>query len=144
VIQDGPACLCGSRGCLERMCCGLWLERDRAVSLKELFQDPHFVDRYVVPLAQGIKNCIMFLNPARIVIGGGLSKAGERLFLPLNRELKTQMPNWSKARIDVVPAQLGADSVLWGALRLAEMELYHQQRSGEPRFAAASLPSPQA
>ncbi len=25
---DGPDCLCGSRGCFERICCGLWLERD--------------------------------------------------------------------------------------------------------------------
>ena len=28
IRPDGPECLCGARGCLERMCCGLWLERD--------------------------------------------------------------------------------------------------------------------
>ena len=28
IRPDGPECLCGARGCFERMCCGLWLERD--------------------------------------------------------------------------------------------------------------------
>jgi hypothetical protein len=30
------------------------------------------------------------------------------------------MTEWSRARLDVVPAQLGDDSVLWGALALAQ------------------------
>ena len=30
IEPEGPDCLCGSRGCYERMCCGLWLERDTA------------------------------------------------------------------------------------------------------------------
>jgi glucokinase len=39
VRPDGPACLCGSNGCLERMCCGLWLERDYGAPAKELFAE---------------------------------------------------------------------------------------------------------
>jgi glucokinase len=62
----------------------------------------------------------MVLNPARVVIGGGISKAGDRLFIPLNTELRRQITAWSRARIDVVPALLGDDSVLFGALALAE------------------------
>ena len=82
-------------------------------------QDPEFVRRYVVDLAQGLKAAIMLLNPARIVIGGGIAKAGDRLFLPLREELGRQITNWSAARIDVVPAALRDDSVLYGALSLA-------------------------
>ncbi len=78
IEPEGPDCLCGSRGCLERMCCGLWLERDYGKTAQELMRDPEFVARYVVRLARGLKACIMLLNPARIVIGGGIAKAGRR------------------------------------------------------------------
>ena len=119
IQPDGPDCLCGSRGCFERMCCGLWLEKDHGRPAKELLQDAAFVERYVVNLARGLKTAIMLLNPARIVIGGGISKAGDKLFVPLRTELRKQITSWSRARIDVVPAFLGDQSVLYGALVLA-------------------------
>lgn len=119
IRPDGSECLCGARGCFERMCCGLWLARDHGRPAKELMQDSAFVRSYVVDLALGLKAAIMLLNPARIVIGGGISKAGDRLFDPLRAELRRQITGWSGARIDVVPAALGDDSVLCGAFRLA-------------------------
>jgi glucokinase len=119
VDPNGPECLCGSHGCYERMCCGLWLERDHGRPAQELMRDAAFVARYVVYLARGLKACIMLLNPARIVIGGGISKAGDSLFTPLRAELDRQITAWSGARIDVVPASLGDDSILYGALVLA-------------------------
>jgi glucokinase len=119
IRPDGPECLCKARGCFERMCCGLWLERDYGKTAKELLRDPNFVVRYVVDLALGLKACIMLLNPSRIVIGGGISNAGELLFGPLRAELHRQITDWSGARVDVVPAALGDDSVLYGALALA-------------------------
>lgn len=121
IRPGGPDCLCGSQGCFERMCCGLWLERDYGKSAKDLVEDPAFVAQYVVNLALGLKACIMLLNPARIVIGGGISKAGDKLFVPLRHELRRQVTSWSRARIDVVPGALGDDSVLFGALELARL-----------------------
>jgi glucokinase len=64
----------------------------------------------------------MLLNPRRIVIGGGISKAGDRLFVPLGQELRRQITSWSAARIDVAPAALADDSVLYGALALARRD----------------------
>ena len=122
IRPDGPLCLCGSYGCFERMCCGLWLERDHGRTAKDLLTDPAFVRTYVVDLARGLKAAIMLLNPARIVIGGGIAKAGDRLFVPLREELRRQITEWSRARIDVVPASLGDDSVLYGALVLASVK----------------------
>lgn len=119
VRPDGPDCLCGAKGCFERMCCGLWLERDHGKPAHELILDEAFVRRYVIDLALGLKACVMLLNPARIVIGGGIAKAGARLFDPLRGELRRQVTDWSRARLDVVPAALGDDSVLWGAYELA-------------------------
>ncbi len=120
IRPDGPECLCKARGCFERLCCGLWLERDYGKPAKELLRDPNFIARYVVDLALGLKACIMLLNPSRIVIGGGISNAGDALFGPLRAELDRQITDWSGARVDVVPAALGNDSVLYGALALAK------------------------
>ncbi len=119
IRPEGPRCLCGSNGCLERMCCGLWLERDYGKSPQALFEDPAFVKRYVVDMALGVKAALMLLNPARVVIGGGIAQAGDKLFVPLREELARQWPDWSGARTEVVQAALGGDSVLWGACALA-------------------------
>lgn len=122
VRHDGPECLCGARGCFERVCSGLWLERDNGKPAQELLQDAAFTARYVIDLARGLKMAVMLLNPARIVIGGGIGKAGDRLFVPLRAELRRQITAWSRARIDIAPAALGDDSVLYGALALAAQE----------------------
>jgi len=97
----------------------LWLERDHGKTAKELFLDETFVRKYVVDFAQGLKAAIMLLNPAAIVLGGGIAKAGDRFFVPLREELRRQVTTWSRARLDVRQAALGDDSVLWGALELA-------------------------
>jgi glucokinase len=119
VRPDGPPCLCGARGCVERVCCGLWLERDHGRDARELFQDPQFVAHYVVDLARGITAALMLLNPQRVVIGGGISRAGEALFAPLRQELSRQLPQHCHCSIDCVPAALGDQSVLYGAMVLA-------------------------
>jgi glucokinase len=97
----------------------LWLQKDYGRPAKELLQNADFVSRYVIDLALGLKAAIMLLNPQRILIGGGIAKAGDRLFVPLRQELHRQITSWSGARIDCMPANLGDDSVLYGALQLA-------------------------
>ena len=123
IVPEGPECLCGSYGCLELMCSGLWLERDYGRPAEQLLVDPEFVQRYVVHLARGLKAAIMLLNPTRIVIGGGISKAGDRLFGPLQEELNRQVTAWSKASREVVPAANPDECVLYGALALASQHL---------------------
>src|SRR5713101_1406682 len=55
IRPDGPECLCGARGCFERMCCGLWLQKDYGRPAKELLRNADFVSRYVIDLALGLK-----------------------------------------------------------------------------------------
>jgi glucokinase len=119
IHPGGPPCLCGARGCFERLCSGLWLERDYGRTVPELLGEAAFVARYVEDLALGLKAAVMLLNPAKIVIGGGIAKAGDTLFVPLRAALRRAITDWSKARVVVEPAALGDDSVLWGALALA-------------------------
>jgi len=40
----------------------------------------------------------MLLNPARIVIGGGIAKAGDRLFVPLRPSCAARSPHVRRAR----------------------------------------------
>ena len=60
---------------------------------------------------------------AGLALGGGIGKAGDVLFEPLRAQLRRTITDWSAARIDVVPAALGDDSVLYGALALAAQRI---------------------
>lgn len=120
IRPDGPVCFCGAQGCLERYCGGMWLEKEYGKSARELLQDPAFLDRYVKDLAQGLKILIFLFNPVRIAIGGGISKMGDTLFVPLRKRVREIITDWSKARIDIVPTALGDDTVLHGANALAK------------------------
>jgi glucokinase len=107
IRPDGPPCLCGWHGCFERMCCGLWL----AARLRQDRRGTDARSGFRQPLrggsCAGAEGLIMLLNPARIVIGGGIAKAGDRLFDPLRAELRRQITDWSGARIDVVARRAG-------------------------------------
>jgi glucokinase len=117
---DGPECSCGARGCFEALCSGRAIEARGGRPASELLQDAAFRAGYVCDLARGLRVVILLLNPERIVIGGGLSKAGEPLFRDLRAELRRQTPPSLPGRVEIFPAELGDDSVLWGALTLAE------------------------
>ncbi len=115
---DGPECSCGARGCFEALCSGRAIERRTGRPAAELLRDPAFRAGYVPALARGLRAALMLLNPDRVVIGGGLSNAGDALFADLRAELRRQIPASLPLRVDVQPAALGDDSVLWGALAL--------------------------
>ncbi len=119
VQPAGRECLCRARGCLETVCGGMGLERAYGKTARELLADDAFLRTYVADLALGIKTVVMLFNPERIVLGGGISNAGDRLLVPLRAAVKGLMTDWSRARIDIVRTPLGDDNVLWGALELA-------------------------
>lgn len=66
-------------------------------------------------LARGIASAIVVLNPATVIVGGGVSRAGERLREPLERRIRTLVPVAPR----VVLSQLGDEAVALGAVRLA-------------------------
>jgi glucokinase len=71
-------------------------------------------------LAEGICAVIVLLCPKRIVIGGGVSLAGEELFFaPLRRFVGERVMNAFAGLTDIVPAALGEEVVVHGALALA-------------------------
>ncbi|HEV3145090.1 MAG TPA: ROK family protein [Gemmataceae bacterium] len=82
-------------------------------------------------LGFAICHVIALLCPRRIVIGGGVSLIGEKLFFaPLRKRVAENVFKPFAGLTDIVPAKLGEEVVVHGALALA------RQRFGEEELAA--------
>ncbi|HEX7587586.1 MAG TPA: ROK family protein [Anaerolineae bacterium] len=149
VDPEGPLCVCGRRGCVEIMACGPAIARDaRAQLLAEpgagaklralvgndldsftaelvarAANEGDDLSRVVIDAAAralgfGIGIAITLLNPQLVVVGGGVSKAGERYWSELRAAARAN--TLPQIRVDIVPAALGDDAPLWGAIALAK------------------------
>jgi glucokinase len=67
----------------------------------------------------GLTNVIWLVNPDRIVIGGGVAQAGERLFKYIRETIKGRCEKTFWEKLEVVPATLGNDAGIIGAASLA-------------------------
>jgi glucokinase len=75
-------------------------------------------------LAEGICHVLTLLGPRRIVIGGGVAMMGEELlFEPLRRHVAERVFKPFADCYDIVPAALGEEVVVHGALALARKRL---------------------
>lgn len=134
VVRDGPMCTCGKRGCLEACASGDALARRASESLgkpvsgKDVFAmaaDRHPVAARVLAeviedLAHGIGSAVSLLNPAAVILGGGLSEAPALLFLePLRRAVPRYCLEEAARSLRVEAAQLGYDAGVMGAVALA-------------------------
>ena len=78
------------------------------------------VDTAVQALAEGICSVIKLLCPRRVIIGGGVSLMGEELFFqPLRKYVQERGMKALAGLTEIVPATLGEEVVLHGALALA-------------------------
>jgi glucokinase len=143
---DGPPCPCGRNGCLESLASGLSVARAaREALLRARHQastsvlaalPPEQISAQSVaaaaaqgdPLARqlweeamgwlgiGVASAANLLNPGRVVIGGGLTRAGALLFDPVRRVVAQRTLD---PQLEVVPAALGDDvGILGGAALL--------------------------
>ena len=67
----------------------------------------------------GLTNVIWLVNPDRIVIGGGVANAGERLFKYIRQTIRTRCEKTFWENLEVLPATLGNDAGIIGAATLA-------------------------
>ncbi len=75
-------------------------------------------------LADAICHVIALLCPRRIIIGGGVSLMGEKLlFEPLRRLVAERVFKPFIGLTDIVPAALGEEVVVHGAIALARKRL---------------------
>ena len=134
VRRDGPVCTCGKPGCLEACASGSAIGRrgsealGRSVNSKEVFalaasgddDAQRVLDGVIEDLAHGLGVAIGLLNPALIIIGGGLSEAPESQFLePLRRAVPHYCLAEAATKLRIEPAQLRYDAGVMGAVALA-------------------------
>jgi predicted NBD/HSP70 family sugar kinase len=133
VDETGPMCRCGNRGCLET-----FVGADALVELLRRSHGPDFtVDRMIALARDGDPGCQRVLadaghtvgnvaaglcnqfNPARIVVGGVLARAGDLLLEPLRQAVRRHAIPSAADDVEVVAGQLGDRAELLGALALA-------------------------
>lgn len=73
-------------------------------------------------LGTALASIIWLLNPDGIIIGGGVSKAGEVLFGPLRRRLQSTLNPVFWERLHLVPARFGNEAGIIGCAALALQE----------------------
>lgn len=150
VVPDGIACGCGQYGCLEQYGSGTALVRDArhraqfgdpgAEALVQLAGSIDEIDGPMVTdlahqgdafcidvisttarwLGQGIASLVAVLDPALVVIGGGVISAGDLLVDPVRDTLAEFLPAARhRPSADVVAATLGNNAGAIGAADLA-------------------------
>lgn len=128
----GEPCACGATGCLETIAAGAAIARryaratghpaegSRQVLDRAAAGDPAAIavwDEAVAALADALVTYISILAPERIVIGGGVSYAGEALFGPLRQRLRATLV-WQREP-EIVAAELADEAGCLGAALLA-------------------------
>jgi glucokinase len=133
VDASGPVCPCGLRGCLETVASGPAIARAAgagtaadvyaaAASGDEAART--IVDRAGASLARAIHSLVMTYDVDRIVLGGGVSRAGAAFLDPVIRELDA-MRAASELATDMLPADVvavspdGGDVGTWGGISVA-------------------------
>jgi len=141
IDPDGPPCPGGHRGCVEIICSGTsiaraaheQLEAGRASSLRlpvtaedvtaaaregdELAGEVFFHAADTLGLA--VVNLIHLLSPEVVVIGGGVSQAGDLLFDRVRAQVQRYAMPLTGRGVRIVPPGLGQDAGLVGAVALA-------------------------
>ncbi len=144
--RDGPArCACGGASCLEQWASAGGVARNyaRATGLplggaREVFEaaalgDPtaaRVVGDGVDALALAVAQLATVLAPEVVVIAGGLSRAGDALFVPLRERVDQMLTFHRRPRVE--PARFGDGAgVIASALRADEL-LEHRLEAAAP------------
>lgn len=98
------------------------------------------VHRFVTGLSRGLATLTMGIDPDLVVIGGGISRAGEGLLAPLRAAVAAHIT--VPVQPQIVASELGSDAVLLGALSRAASHSSAVTGIGEPELDLAGLAEP--
>ena len=153
IEANGRKCKCGNYGCLEAYASGpaiaaravegveagadsllpdlvnSRLEDITAATVYEavVLGDPYANDvmrETAKFLGAGVANMINILNPAMIVIAGGVTKAGDHLFIPLRAEARKRAFRSAMDACQIVSAQLTGTAGVIGAAAVFKKETF--------------------
>ncbi len=140
--RENKACSCGKRGCLEQYASAPGIVRlagehlassDKPSSLRDkdflrpedIFTAAENGDGPAKEICEScgrilgtaLANTANVLNPELIIIGGGMGKAGNMLFLPIQRYFEENVFHGCSG-VKILPAALGDRSGIYGAAEL--------------------------
>lgn len=145
VRYNGRPCGCGKTGCLETYCSAIgvartareWLEASHEPSLLRVVEDLSSKAVYEAAkegdalairvleytgrmLGHSLADFVAFSSPEAIVLFGGLARAKEFLYAPIEEAMKANlMPHW-RGKVKIVFSQLKeSDAAILGASALA-------------------------
>ena len=148
VERDGKLCGCGQKGCWEAYASATGLIREaqsrlavnktnglyeqvigRDLEAKDIFDVAKEGDAFALDLvdyeadyiALGIGNLLNVLDPEIVVVGGGVSLAGDILFDKVKERLKKYAFPSTTENLKIVAASLGNDAGILGAAYLGIM-----------------------
>lgn len=143
VAHDGWPCVCGRRGCPEAFASGTSIaQRARRalanghvsvlgerseVTARDVAEAARDGDRLartiwdetMVVLGATVANVLNAFNPGLVILGGGVTRAGDLLFEPVRRLALSQTLGPQARDAQIVPAQLGEQTGVLGALAVA-------------------------
>ena len=147
IDTDGPKCGCGSNGCLEAFLGNTYIinrvkeqiKKGKKTSLISMVNGklsaitPELIDKAAngndgfaikvwkdtgTYLGIGLSGLVNVLNPEKIIIGGGISKAGSFIFTPLKKELARRTMKQHLKVLSVVRAKFVDEAGIIGAASL--------------------------
>jgi N-acetylglucosamine repressor len=159
VLEDGPRCNCGNYGCLEVMAAGPGIAQraikeikrgtvskllDRVgtklelITAKMIYEEASKGDELSIRIINdtgkfigiGIANMINIFNPEKVIIGGGVSEAGEMLLEPLIQTVMIRAMEVPASVVKILPTQLGENAGAIGAATLVLRNLFKVTRVG--------------
>ncbi|HEY8468745.1 MAG TPA: ROK family protein [Longimicrobiales bacterium] len=75
-------------------------------------------------LGAGVANIVNILNPAMVVIAGGVTRAGDHLFVPLRAEVRRRAFRSAEEACQIVSGQLPGTAGVIGAAAVFKKEMY--------------------
>ncbi|MDR5700484.1 ROK family protein [Agromyces aerolatus] len=139
----GPLCACGRRGCLEAIASAGAIARRYAAATGSSVPGAQVVltraragdvvaqdvwNTAIEALGIGLSHVVDVLGPEAVIIGGGLSQAGDDLFIPLQAELDRRIG--TQRRPLLMQAAIGQDAGLVGAALIAR-DLVSRSMTGQ-------------
>lgn len=119
-VTDEPlTCSCGRQGCLERVCSGYWVEQDNGQPAATLLANDEFLQKYSTSFARGLGAAVLLYNPEVIVLGGGVSRTGQRLADSISTALRIELGEWGNMLPRIEISTFDHKGVHLGAMDLA-------------------------
>lgn len=153
IDENGPRCQCGNRGCLETLVSGPAIIRrtrerleEGVVSLVDKMSGGDFakitpelvaqaarkgdklafniMEKTGQYLGTGIANAVNLFNPELVIIGAGISRAGDLFLDTVKRTVKARALHTASTSVDIKLSELGDTTAAQGTAILVLKEIF--------------------